>query len=115
MGSGIIVKEVDSPEELRSVLMIREEVFVGEQHVPYGEEMDGREEESIHFIAFREGRPVGCARIRFPSDKAKIERLAVLGSDRGRGVGTALMRYMLEFIKKNRDKEGIFKFPDQDS
>ena len=84
---------------MERTLNIRRKVFVEEQCVPEAEEFDGNEEEAYHFIAFYGKKPAGCARIRFNGEQAKIERLAVRDEYRNRGVGSSLMRFMLDHLK----------------
>jgi len=68
---------------------IRHRVFVAEQGVPPGLELDGRDRRARHALALAPGgRPVGCGRLLADGH---IGRLAVLPGHRGRGVGTALL------------------------
>jgi predicted GNAT family N-acyltransferase len=83
-------------DEIEACLEIRFEVFVGEQHVPPEEEIDGIDDRCIHYLATADGRPVGTARIIPKPPTAKIGRVAVVRSERGLGVGTAIMQYVLE-------------------
>ena len=43
---------------------VRRAVFVDEQGVPERLELDGRDDEATHFVAYDGGRPVGVARLR---------------------------------------------------
>ena len=77
--------------ELRA---IRTEVFVIEQEVPEDEEWDEFDAQSQHVIARdSEGRPIGTGRL---TPNRKIGRMAVVRDWRGRGVGEALLRVLLE-------------------
>lgn len=50
-------------------------------------------------IAYLNEKAVGTARIRYLEDKtAKIERLAVLSTARGQGIGTKIMEKALQII-----------------
>jgi len=81
------------PDELERCLDIRREVFVGEQGVAPGIEIDGRDARCIHVIALAGGDAVGTARLRFTEDgRAKAERVAVRRAFRGTGTGALLMR-----------------------
>lgn len=71
---------------------VRFAVFVEEQGVDPDIEIDEHEEEATHFVAYADGEPVGAARLREPEDGVgKVERLAVLQSHRGDGLGRELM------------------------
>ena len=101
------VRQIDSPAELDDVFRIRHIVFVEGQDVPPDREWDGLDGDAEHVIALADGIPVGCARIRFPGGKAKIERLAVLPQYMGRGVGSAVMEYLVDHAWK-RDVDEIY-------
>jgi predicted GNAT family N-acyltransferase len=86
------VFRISSEAELSAALDIRREVFIDEQGVPEGLELDGRDEEATHFLARRNGEPVGTARLRDHGDGvAKVERVAVREPYRGEGWGERLM------------------------
>lgn len=77
--------------ELRS---IRHAVFVLEQHVPEDEEWDELDALSQHVIARDgQGKPIGTGRL---TPNGKIGRMAVMQDWRGKGVGEALLRVLLE-------------------
>lgn len=73
---------------------VRHAVFVIEQAVPEEEEWDELDASSHHVIA-RDGarQPIGTGRL---TPEGKIGRMAVLREWRGRGVGEALLRVLLE-------------------
>jgi predicted GNAT family N-acyltransferase len=80
------------PHELALCLEIRRAVFVAEQGVAEEIEIDGKDGDCVHVIALDAGRPAGTARLRVTADGlAKVERVAVLASHRGRSIGAALM------------------------
>jgi predicted GNAT family N-acyltransferase len=109
---------------------VRRTVFIEEQGVSEAEEMDGRDEAATHFVAYAaaggdsldrpdggtsretsaddserggELRPVGTARLRIPEQGvAKPERVAVLASYRGEGIGRRLM----EAIEREAREQG---------
>lgn len=92
------IKPVTSKNELDQVMSIRFQVFVEEQKVPLSLEIDEWEETATHFLARSDGKPAGAARLRFLSDGiGKVERVAVLPSQRGTGMGRALMKAVEEF------------------
>lgn len=74
---------------------VRDAVFIIEQRVPEALEWDELDATSQHVIALDSGSrdPVGCGRL---TPLRTIGRMAVVASWRQRGVGTALMRTLLE-------------------
>jgi len=60
--------------------------------VPEQTEIDCDDKHAIHFLAFAEGKAVGTARVVIHPRSAKIGRMAVLKSHRGKGVGSKLLR-----------------------
>jgi predicted GNAT family N-acyltransferase len=73
----ISVTVARSMEDLMRVIAIRSAVYIAEQECPYLEEFDGNDFSSTHLLAYVGNEPVGCLRIRYFADFAKIERLAV--------------------------------------
>lgn len=102
---GLDIHVVKDKEELAQVLKIREIVFILGQNVDWEEEMDGLDDKATHIIAVLDGKAVGCARIRFIEDKAKLERIAVLGEYRRQGIGKAITDYMVEIARKKKVRE----------
>lgn len=84
------------------------QVFVVGLSVPPEREVDEYENECRHFLAWYEGAPAGTGRWRRTAgNKAKIERMAVLEDMRGRKIGAALMRAMMEDIENTSGVECI--------
>lgn len=78
-------------DELRAV---RTEVFVVEQNVPEDEEWDEHDARSQHVIARdATGRAIGTGRL---TPMHTIGRMAIVRDWRGKGVGTAILRVLLE-------------------
>ena len=76
------------------LLAIRTRVFVHEQGVPLELEQDGHDETCVHALAEdAEGRVIGTGRLL---PHGQIGRMAVVADMRGRGVGSALLRALLE-------------------
>lgn len=78
--------------------VVRRSVFVEEQKVPEALEWDDMDERSYHVLALdREGTPIGTGRLLLDGH---IGRMAVLKSWRGRGVGSAILRVLLDLAQK---------------
>lgn len=85
---------------LEDCFYIRKKVFVEEQGVPEESEIDEYESESIHLIGYDNGQPVATARIRpINETTVKIERVAVMKSHRGQGMGRMLMQAVESLAK----------------
>jgi predicted GNAT family N-acyltransferase len=86
------VRRVETDEEMADAMTVRREVFIEEQGVPENLEIDGKDEESVHFVAYEEGDAVGAARLReYDGTTAKVERVAVVESERETGLGQEIM------------------------
>ncbi len=82
----------------RPVLVrIRREVFVNEQQIPESDEWDGEDASSIHVVARLNRDPVGTGRLE---PAGKIGRIAVLTGLRGRGIGTLILRRLLDEARR---------------
>ncbi|MFQ6603701.1 GNAT family N-acetyltransferase [Flavobacterium sp. C3NV] len=98
----IIVEKIDNPEQIETAFSIRRQVFVEEQNVSQEREsMD--DEEAVHYLATVNGLPAGAARYRKMEKGAKIERIAVLNTFRGKRIGEAILLKILDDLK-NEDK-----------
>ena len=98
----INVKPVTDKNELDQVMSIRDEVFVKEQKVPSSLETDKWEGSATHFLALASGLPAGCARFRWlPGGVGKVERVAVLSSQRGSGMGRTLMEAVESYAREH--------------
>ena len=96
----LTIAVVDDEADVNAALDIRREVFCVEQGVDESEEIDGLDPECRHYLARLAGEAVGTARTRFLANDGgvKIERVAVLKSLRGRGIGKAIMIRVLDDI-----------------
>jgi len=99
----IEVRKVNDLNSLEWAKKIRTEVFVIGQNVPAEEEIDQYEEISKHFLALVNQTPAGAARWRFTDKGIKLERFAVLNEFRGIGVGSALVKAVLDDIVEHRE------------
>ncbi|MBD2509895.1 GNAT family N-acetyltransferase [Nostoc muscorum FACHB-395] len=99
--SNLSIKIAEMSKDFPTIKAIRQVVFQDEQNVDPALEFDGKDAISEHLIAYLNEKAVGTARIRYLEDKtAKIERLAVLSTARGQGIGTKIMEKALQIIAK---------------
>jgi predicted GNAT family N-acyltransferase len=96
---GVSITVVRSIEDFMRVVSIRSATFVAEQDCPYDEEFDGNDFCASHLLSYVGREPVGCLRIRYFADFAKLERLAVRHEFRDRRIGTKLMHAGVEFCR----------------
>lgn len=94
-----------SKNELNIVIYIRKKVFIEEQKVPLNIEIDGLDSEAEHFIAYLDDEPIGCARIRAENKHAKLERIAIIKEQRGKGFGTKLTIFLIDYCKQKNFQE----------
>lgn len=81
---------------------IRITVFVDEQNVPIELEWDDLDPKCEHAVAFdASGMAIGTARL---DPDGHIGRMAVLKAYRDQGVGTALLKSLIDRARKNRIK-----------
>lgn len=85
--------------DLDACFALRRTVFTLEQGVSEAEEIDGRDDEAVHFLAVLDGSPVGTARVLVVDGAAKIGRVCVLPQARGTKQGQALIRAALDWAR----------------
>jgi predicted GNAT family N-acyltransferase len=94
------------PAEQSAIQHIRYPVFQVEQGVAAALEFDGRDAAAQHVLALWQGHPVGTARLRWLTPQVvKVERVAVLAAFRRRGIGRAIMIYILANLDPARATE----------
>jgi predicted GNAT family N-acyltransferase len=99
--NNLVIKIADFSLDFPAIQHIRSLVFQLEQGVAAELEFDGNDETADHLLAYLDGQPVGTARIRKLNDHtAKVERVAVLKTARGVGIGKQIMVESLAFLRK---------------
>jgi predicted GNAT family N-acyltransferase len=84
---------------------VRRTVFVDEQRVPQEIEIDEFDPPSLHALAIDgDGAVLGTGRL-LPD--GHIGRMAVLKASRGRGVGAALLRALVDAARSRGDREVV--------
>lgn len=100
--SGFHVEVCDwaNATDSEALLAVREAVFVLEQRVPREMEVDDDDPRSMHALARApDGTPIGAGRL---TPDGRIGRMAVLDGWRGHGVGTMLLRTLLDQARMRR-------------
>ncbi len=82
---------VGRAEDLPSLLVLRHEVFCGEQGVPVELEQDGNDETALHLVAIDGAAVIGTCRILTGRESWRLGRMAVRADRRASGVGRRLM------------------------
>jgi predicted GNAT family N-acyltransferase len=86
-----------SAEEFEPALRVRVQVFVHEQGGPPEDEPDEWDDRARQYLVLDGGEVVGTARLYEPHPgTAKLGRIALVPSYRGRGWGAYLMRFLLD-------------------
>ena len=104
------VGKITDKEGLEEAFRIRTKVFVEEQGVSSEDEKDQFDATASHFLAKKDGRPVGTARWRFTDKGIKLERFAVLSEARGNGIGKVLVRAVLDDIGSHPEAHAKIKY-----
>lgn len=106
--SKITLEVTNHTEKWPEIQSIRVQVFQVEQGVNPTLEFDGKDETAEHIVAYLDYQAVGTTRIRYlDRETAKIERLAVLSTARGRGIGKRLMEKALEIATQKNIREVV--------
>lgn len=92
----IAIREVVSAEDLETIYVIRDRVFVDEQSLTSNARNDPDDRRSIHYLADVDEEPVGTGRLTILGQEAQVAWVAVLPEYRRYGLGSALMDVMIE-------------------
>ncbi|HSC48510.1 MAG TPA: GNAT family N-acetyltransferase [Gammaproteobacteria bacterium] len=92
------LRPADWMRDQRAIKAVRLAVFVQEQGIPESEEWDEMDAVCEHVLAQDEdGTPIATGRL---APDGKIGRMAVLKAWRGRGLGAALLRFLMESARR---------------
>jgi len=95
------VKVARTLDDLQRIFAVRTLVYMSEQDCPYDEEFDGNDMSgATHLLAEAGGEPIGCLRIRWFSDFAKIERICVRKTSRAEKLGVKLLDEARDMIRR---------------
>lgn len=98
----ISIKKASSAEEIQQCMDMRMQIFVKGQNVPLNEEVDGKDKDSDHYLLLVNQQPAGVARVRFIEHYAKIERVGILDTYQGKGLGREIMQQILTELQTNK-------------
>lgn len=96
----MIFKIVKNLDDLIKVFIVRGIVFVEEQCIPYMIERDAYDCSSTHILGEQDGEPFAAGRIRLCGGYAKLERIAIRKSFRGKNLGHRLTDFMIRVAKE---------------
>jgi len=106
--NNLTIKVAELPEDFSAMRSVRIEVFQSEQGIEPELDFDGKDETSDQIVAYINNRPIGTARVRYIDDRtAKIERLAVLPVDRGKGIGKLIMEKAIALAAEKKIPEVV--------
>lgn len=88
---------------------IRFKVFVEEQGVPRNIELDQRDPDCVHALAYQHEKVVGTGRL-LPREEgecavAHVGRMAVLAECRGRGIGSRILESLLDKARERGEMQ----------
>jgi len=89
----------ENKKEMLDHFFIRGEVFMVEQAIDWEEEFDGADYTASLFVLYKDGSPIGAARLKDNS----VGRVAVLKNERKNHAGTRLMNA----VEKEAKRQGI--------
>ena len=73
--------------------------------------MDGKDVDCNHFLICKKNEPIGTARLQ---SGGKIERVSILKTERKKGLGTKLMKFIINSARK-KDLEKVYLHSQMDS
>ncbi len=101
-------KEAKTKEMIERCMELRKEIFTNEQGIDNKLDFDGADFETgtKHFFAQKDGKICGTFRARKVEKNIwKVERMAVLKSERGKNIGKSIIEFSKKIAIKNRIKK----------
>ncbi|RTE85984.1 GNAT family N-acetyltransferase [Lysobacter sp. N42] len=92
--------------EVYAMWKLRQDVFVVEQTCPYPD-IDGTDEDWFHLLGWEGDQLVAYARLMWVNDEARIGRVVVAQSARGRSLGREVMQQAMKFIHATHANSSI--------
>ena len=98
---GFSIDLVETQHDRDAIHLVRNSVFVQEQHVPLEIEVDDIDSSAYHAVARWQGTVVGTGRLVLePPYSGKIGRMAVLAAYRKLGVGGQILSFLEIYAEK---------------
>ena len=95
--------EIAATDDLAACHDLRRAVFIQEQEIAEDEEWDDLDAGAIHLLARVAGAPVGTARLLISGETGRIGRVCVAKSQRGTGLGAALVQAGIDHLARRPD------------
>jgi predicted GNAT family N-acyltransferase len=86
----------NKPDDKKNLSSIRRSVFIEEQKVPESLEWDEDDNSAKHYLVFYKDKAIAVARLK---PDGQIGRMAVLPDYRNKGIGSALLQFILKNIE----------------
>lgn len=97
----VTVRVVRTLDDFQKIVALRALIYMAEQDCPYEEEFDGNDlAGATHLLAQIGNEPVGCMRIRWFCDFAKVERSCVRPDFRSFRIGWVMMDHAIDLIRR---------------
>lgn len=96
----ITITQCTFTKEKKTLMAIREAVFIKEQGISLADEYDGKDMSAQHFLGYYNNQAVACCRVLQGQNQIKIGRLAVLPDFRRQGIARALMQHVCQAYPK---------------
>ena len=93
---------------MQRAFAIRRRVFIEEQRVKEEIEMDAEDSDAFHALAILNGVAIGCGRmVEHGAGEVKIGRMAVLREFRNTGVGSHILRFLIDRARMRGFRKAI--------
>lgn len=86
----------------QDAIAIRRAVFIDEQGIAPEEELDGTDEDKMHYVGYVDDQPVTTARIdMLAGNRVKIQRVATVATARHQGYAGELIKQIIADAQKS--------------
>ena len=86
----------------QDALQLRKDVFIEEQGIDPKDELDGTDEDKMHYVGYIDDEPVTTARIdMLAGNRVKIQRVATAEDQRKHGYAAELIKQIIHDAKRS--------------